>query len=279
MEKGKLYVVSTPIGNLEDITLRALRILKEVQLIAAEDTRRTRKLLNFYQINTPLTSLHDKNEPKKSASLISKLSDGADIAYVSDAGTPGISDPGYILTNKAIDASIKVVPIPGPAAVIAALSVSGLPMDSFAFHAFLPSRSGKRKQFLESQKDETKTMVFYESPRRLTSTLEDIREILGDRNIVISRELTKIYEEVMRGKVSEFIKTLAGKAIKGEITLIVSGAKKITSHGSPEEIREKFNRLKEDSTLSNRDIVDTISEEMKVPRKDVYREVLLLLKK
>lgn len=273
-KKGTLYVVSTPIGNMEDITLRALRILKEVRLIAAEDTRRTKKLLNVYDINCPLTSLYDQNELKKSAFIISKLDEGMDVAYVSDAGTPGISDPGYILINQAIEHSIRVVPVPGPSAVVAALSASGLPMDSFVFFGFLPSKTGKRKQFLESLKDETKTMVFYESPRRLLSTLKEIEEILGNRHAVIARELTKVYEEIMRCTVRELIDSLRERQLKGEITLIISGAEKHPERYSREKVMKRFNELQGDPTLSTRDMVNIISEEMEVSRKEVYKDVL-----
>jgi len=274
MERGTLYVVATPIGNLEDITLRAIRILRECDLIAAEDTRRTKKLLSAYDIGTPLTSLYDQNEAKKSASLISKMESGKKIAYVSDAGTPAISDPGYILVREAIAHSIDVVPIPGPSAVIASLSVSGLPTDSFVFYAFLPSRSGKRRQFLKSISREGRTMVFYESPNRLISALHDIHTILGDRKVVIFRELTKIYEEAFRGSVSTILDSLREKKIKGEITLLIAGAEKSVPEFSPEKIRERFEALRMDATLSTRDIVDVIAEEMGLPRKEVYRVAL-----
>jgi len=274
MQKGTLYIVSTPIGNLEDITLRAIRILREVRLIAAEDTRRTRILLNAYQIDTPLTSLHDRNELKKSIHLIARLNEGMDIAYVSDAGTPGISDPGYVFVKQAISESIKVVPIPGPVAAVAALNVSGLPMDSFVFFAFLPTRRGKRQQLLESIKEESKTMVFYESPNRLVATLQDVNEILGDREIAVSRELTKIYEETLRGTVREVSESLRGKKIKGEITLVISGAARDRSGRSVEEIRARFQEARKDPESSTRDIVDALSEEMNMPRKEIYRQVL-----
>ena len=276
MKKGMLYIVATPIGNLEDITLRALRVLKEVALIAAEDTRRTRKLLNAYGIKTPVTSLYDQNELAKSASIISRIEEGDDIAYVSDAGTPGISDPGYILINKAIEHAIEVITIPGPVAAIAALSISGLPMDSFAFYAFLPSRPAKRRQFLESLRDETKTMIFYESPRRLASSLNDIHGILGDRKMVLSREMTKLYEETIRGTISEVLKSIEGTTVKGEITLILSGAQKRSVSDQKEAIKEKLKALREDPYLTTRDIVDTISEELTISRKEVYQEVLKL---
>ena len=275
MQKGTLYIVSTPIGNLEDITLRAIRILREVGLIAAEDTRRTRILLNAYQIETPLTSLHDRNEFKKGIHLIARLNEGMDIAYVSDAGTPGISDPGYIFVKQAISESIMVVPVPGPVAAVAALNVSGLPMDSFVFFAFLPSRRGKRRQMLESIKEETKTMVFYESPNRLVAALQDISEILGDRQIAVSRELTKIYEETLRGTVNEVTESLQGMKIKGEITLVISGATiNPDKSGSPDEIRARFQEARKDPESSTRDIVDALSEEMDMPRKEIYRQVL-----
>jgi 16S rRNA (cytidine1402-2'-O)-methyltransferase len=276
MKKGMLYIVATPIGNLEDITLRALRVLKEVALIAAEDTRRTRKLLNAYGIKTPVTSLYDQNELAKSTSIISRLEEGDDIAYVSDAGTPGISDPGYILINRAIEHAIEVITIPGPVAAIAALSISGLPMDSFAFYAFLPSRPAKRRQFLESLRDETKTMIFYESPRRLASALKDIRGILGDRKMVLSREMTKLYEETIRGTISEVLKSIEGTTVKGEITLILSGAQKRSVSDRKEAIKEKLKALREDPHLTTRDIVDRISKELTISRKEVYQEVLKL---
>jgi len=220
---GTLYLVSTPIGNLEDITLRALNTLKEIDLIAAEDTRRTKKLLNHYQIETPLTSYFEYSGFRKVQSLISQLKKGKDIAIVSEAGTPSISDPGYKLTKLAIENNIKVIPIPGATALIAALSASGLPTNSFIFEGFIPRKSGKRRNFFLSLEDQPKTLIFYESPRRLLSSLKDILEVLGDREIVIARELTKIFEEVIRGKISEVIELLEDKIIKGEITILVSG--------------------------------------------------------
>ncbi|MBW2673983.1 MAG: 16S rRNA (cytidine(1402)-2'-O)-methyltransferase [Deltaproteobacteria bacterium] len=274
MQQGTLYIVATPIGNLEDITLRAIRILREVGLIAAEDTRRTRILLDAHGIDTPLTSLHDRNELKKSAHLITRLREGTDIAYVSDAGTPGISDPGYIFVKQAIAESIGVVPVPGPVAAVAALNVSGLPMDSFAFFAFLPSRRGKRRHLLETLKEESKTMVFYESPNRIVSALEDVGEVLGDRQIAVSRELTKIYEKTLRGTVAEVIKSLRGKKVKGEITLVVSGAAPTRPGASPEEIRARFQEARTDPASSTRDIINALSKEMDMPRKEIYRHVL-----
>lgn len=273
IRKGALYIVATPIGNLEDITLRAIRVLKEVQIIAAEDTRRTRKLLGAYQICTPMTSLHDHIEGKKSSTLISKMNEGMDVAIVSDAGTPGISDPGYVLVSKAIAAGIAIIPVPGASAVITALCVSGLPMDSFAFYGFLSSRSGKRKQFLSSLIDETKTLVFYESPKRLIKSLCDIGEVLGDRNIVVLREMTKVFEEIMRGTVGEVINQLQGRVVKGEVTLVIEGREKISPSFSDDEILAKFKQLWQNSGSSRRDIIEKLAKELGIPKKRVYRLV------
>ena len=221
--KGTLYIVSTPIGNLEDITLRALRILKEVDLIAAEDTRHTGILLKHFGIQKPLTSYFEGNELKKREWILSRLKQGDRIALVSDAGTPGISDPGFRLIQITIRNQIPIVPIPGPSAVITALSVSGLPTDAFLFKGFLPHKSKKRKDLLKQLEETKETLIFYESPHRLNETLKDILDILGDREIVLTRELTKIYEEILRGKVSEVQNQIGERKLKGEITLIISG--------------------------------------------------------
>jgi 16S rRNA (cytidine1402-2'-O)-methyltransferase len=273
IRKGALYIVATPIGNLEDITLRAIRILKAVRIIAAEDTRRTRKLLSAYQISTPMTSLHDHIEDKKSSMLISRMNEGMDVAIVSDAGTPGISDPGYVLVRKAIAQGIKIIPVPGTSAVITALSVSGLPMDSFAFYGFLPSRSGKRNQFLSALMDEKKTLVFYESPKRLMQSLRDIADVLGDRNVVVSREMTKVFEEIMRGTVGEVLNQLQGRVVKGEVTLVIEGRGKESSSFSDDEILAKFKTLWERSGASRRDIIEKLAKELGIPKKSVYRLV------
>lgn len=272
--KGILYIVATPIGNLEDITIRALRILREVGLIAAEDTRRTKNLLSAHRIDTPLTSLHAHNERQKSELLISKLSEGTDIAYVSDAGTPGISDPGYFLINRAIERGVKVVPIPGVSAVTTALSVSGFPMDTFVFFGFLPSKESRRRSFLYSIKEEEKTLVFYESPKRLLHALHDMEIVFGDREVVVTRELTKVFEEIIRGRLSQIMEMLKKRAIKGEITIIVKGQREKTPDRSDDEIRECFLRLRNDPRLSQRDIIERISEELDIPKKRAYRLVL-----
>jgi 16S rRNA (cytidine1402-2'-O)-methyltransferase len=221
--KGSLYIVSTPIGNREDITLRALRILKEVDLIAAEDTRHTSLLLRHFGIQTPLTSYFEGNELKKKEFILSKLRQGHRVALVSDAGTPGISDPGFRLIQSAIENQIPIIPIPGPSAVIAALSVSGLPTDAFLFKGFLPHKSKKKRDLLMQLEDVMETLIFYESPHRLSETLNDIFDILGDREMVLTRELTKIYEEVIRGKVSDIQSQIGERKLKGEITLVLSG--------------------------------------------------------
>ena len=229
-EKGTLYIVSTPIGNMEDITLRALRILKEVDLIAAEDTRRTGLLLKHFGIQAPLTSYFEGNELKKKEFILAKLKEGKKVALVSDAGTPGVSDPGFRLIQLAIENHLPIIPIPGSSAVITALSVSGLPTDAFLFKGFLPHKSKKRRDLLRELENVRETLILYESPHRILETLSDILEILGDREIVLTRELTKVYEEIIRGKVSEILNQVGDRTLKGEITLVISGkTRKFTS--------------------------------------------------
>ncbi|MEO0084983.1 MAG: 16S rRNA (cytidine(1402)-2'-O)-methyltransferase, partial [candidate division WOR-3 bacterium] len=218
-----LYIVSTPIGNLSDITLRALSILKAVDLIACEDTRHTTILLNHYQIKNKLTSYFEYNKKEKTDQIIKFIQTGKSVALVSDAGTPGISDPGYYLIRTAIENNIPVVPIPGPSALIAALIVSGLPSDRFAFEGFLPKRKGKKHKKLQNLKDEERTMIFYDSPYRVKDSLKSMLEIFGDRKIVLVRELTKKFETIIRDKISEVISQLENKKLKGEIVLIVEG--------------------------------------------------------
>jgi len=223
--EGILYLVGTPIGNLEDITLRALKILKEVDLIAAEDTRYTRKLLTHYDIHTSLTSFYEHNEVKKIPYLINCLKNGKKVALVSRAGMPGISDPGYCLIKEVVKEKIKIVPIPGPTALISALTVSGLPMDSFIFVGFLGRKEGKRINKLKALKEEKRTLIIYEAPHRLRKVLREIKDVLGDRQIVVARELTKKFEEILRGKISEIEKLFEEKEPRGEFTLIVEGNK------------------------------------------------------
>jgi 16S rRNA (cytidine1402-2'-O)-methyltransferase len=223
MGEGILYVCGTPIGNLDDITVRALNILKEVDLIAAEDTRHTRKLLNHYQIEAKLTSYHEHNELEKSKELLERLRGGLNVALVSDAGMPGISDPGYRLISLLREEGVKVVPIPGPTAMTTALVISGLPTDRFAFEGFLPRKKNERKSYLEGLKGEERTLIFYEAPHRLTKTLADILEVLGDRKIALCRELTKKFEETITGKVSELLEKFKEDSPRGEMVLVVEG--------------------------------------------------------
>lgn len=222
--KGVLYVVATPIGNREDITLRALNILRDVDLIAAEDTRKTGSLLAHYQIKNRLISFHEHNEKKRTPEIIGKLLDGISIALVSNAGTPSISDPGYRLIEAAIANKITVSPIPGVSAATAAMSVSALPTDSFVFIGFLPRKKAKRQQFLNELAVEPRPVIFYESPKRILTLLEEIISCMGDRPAVLAREMTKLHEEFIRGSVSEILKTLKSRAeIKGECTLLIAG--------------------------------------------------------
>ena len=274
--KGILYIVATPIGNLEDMTFRAVRTLKEVHLIAAEDTRRTAKLLRAYAIETPVTSLYDQNERRKSMYLINKLKTGLNVAYVSDAGTPGISDPGYELVRQSILHDIRIIPVPGVSAVITALSVSGLPTDAFIFYGFLPSRARQRKTFLTSIGGEEKTLVFYESPKRMVSTLQDMENIFGDRKIVVLRELTKVFEEVFRGTISHVIGALEGRDIRGEVTLIVAGRDKIPPDCPDDEIRDRLEKLLKETKLSRRDVIGKLAQELGISRTRIYRVANLL---
>ncbi|MGA2038431.1 MAG: 16S rRNA (cytidine(1402)-2'-O)-methyltransferase [Bryobacteraceae bacterium] len=222
---GRLYLVATPIGNLEDITYRAVRVLGEVDLIACEDTRQTRKLLDHYAISKPTISYHDHNETPRSAELASRMLAGATVALVSDAGVPLVSDPGYRLVRAAIEVGIPVEPIPGPSAALAALAGSGLPTDAFHFAGFLPAKSGQRARALEALKDEPATLIFYEAPHRVLEALEAIAQVLGARPTVAARELTKVHEEFLRGTALEVHAQLAARgSIKGEFTLLVGKA-------------------------------------------------------
>ena len=224
---GKLYLVATPIGNLEDITLRALRILKEVDYIAAEDTRNTLKLLNHFEIKKPLISNHRHNEEDRENSLIEKLKDGKNIAVVSDAGTPGISDPGEVIAKRAIEENIEVIPIPGACAAINALIASGLNTKEFVFFGFLPLNKKLRKEKLEEIKNENKTIIIYEAPHKIKDSLNDLKNVVGDRKIVLARELTKIHEEFIRGNIDEIIEK--SENLKGEMILLIEGNNEINN--------------------------------------------------
>lgn len=232
---GILYIVATPIGNLEDITLRALRVLREVELIAAEDTRRTRVLLDHYQIDKPLTSLYEHNEAQKAPALIQRIATGLNIALVSEAGTPLISDPGYRLVQQAIAQGLTIVPVPGACAAITALMGAGLPTDRFVFEGFLPKRPGRRRRRLEELQMEMRTLILYESPRRVAALLGEMQALWGDRRVVLRRELTKKFEESIRGRLSEVQAQLAGRPLLGEVTLVVEGA---PSAAPPSELHD-----------------------------------------
>jgi len=269
-KKGILYMVATPIGNLEDITVRALRVLKEVDLIAAEDTRHSRILLSAYGIRTPLVSLHEHNERERSALIVSKIESGISVAYVSDAGTPCVSDPGYHLAAAALENGIRVVPVPGPSAVIAALSVCGFPADQFLFYGFLPPKSNRRRRFLESIKDEEQTLIFYESPARIADAMQEIHEVLGDRQVVVARELTKMFEEIRRGRVSVIAAEISGSKARGEFTIIIRGASREPVSITDDEIQERLLRLRKGKSMSVRDAVADVVRQTGLPRKRVY---------
>ncbi len=272
---GTLYIVATPIGNLEDITYRAVRILKEVDLIAAEDTRHTRKLLTHFGISKPLTSYFDHNKHLKGDAILARLRDGVSVALVSDAGTPCIADPGYQLVRDAVSKGIAVVPIPGVSAAVAALSSAGLPTDSFTFIGFMPSRQGKRRQQLTSLKDEPRLLIFYEAPNRLMATLGDMCDILGERKLVVARELTKMYEEFARGDTSKVIAQFADRQIKGEVVILVAPPENSNREdGSAEYLDEVLRCYLFREGLSLKDAVKRASVEMGISRSEVYSEAL-----
>ena len=265
---GTLYVVATPLGNLEDITLRALRVLKEVTVIAAEDTRHSRKLLTHYGIATPLVIYHDHVERREAPRLVERMRAGADIALISDAGTPGISDPGYRLVAAAVAAGVRVVPVPGPSAVVAALSAAGLPTDRFAFEGFVPTRAGARHAFYAALRDETRTVVCFEAGRRLPESLADLEEALGDRPIAIARELTKVFEEIVRGTVGEIRAGLRAE-VRGEVTLLIGGSPE-EAEASAEEIRAAVGELRARG-LGLKEISLELAEKRGWRKRDVYR--------
>jgi len=269
---GTLYIVATPIGNLEDISLRALRVLKEADLIAAEDTRRTKKLLARYDISTPLTSYYDEIEREKAAELVKQLENGKNIALVSDAGTPTLSDPGFRLVREAIRAGAPVVPVPGASALLAVLSASGLPTDRFVFEGFLPTKRRERREKLQEVAQEPRTLVFYEAPHRLRDTLSDMLEIFGDREAVFGREVTKAYEEFVRGSLSAALAAIDRKEPRGEITLAVAGFAGETSSIDAKIGNEIANLLKQG--LRVKEIAEVLGERFDYPKKDIYRMVL-----
>jgi 16S rRNA (cytidine1402-2'-O)-methyltransferase len=281
-----LYLVGTPIGNLEDITLRAVRVLKEADLIACEDTRQTQKLLNHYGISTRTISYHDHNEMTRAPELVLDLERGARVALVTDAGMPGISDPGFRLISLAIRHHVPVVPIPGASAFLAALVASGLPADSFRFSGFLPAKRGQRRQLLESIKDSPRTQVFYEAPHRAKEALADVVEILGnDRHVVVAREVTKIHEEFLRGRANEVLQALNARGeIKGEITLLIGKAEESetrvgtgtcvgTGALARPTVRQRLNQIMSEEKLDPKAALKRVAKEMGISKSEAYREL------
>jgi 16S rRNA (cytidine1402-2'-O)-methyltransferase len=275
MPFGTLYIVATPIGNLEDITFRAVRTLKEVDLIAAEDTRHSRKLLSHFGISRPLTSYFDHNKEFKGNYLLGKLSEGLSVALISDAGTPCISDPGYQLVRDAAAAGVRVVPIPGPSAAITALAASGLTTNRFTFEGFLPNRLGKRRERLTHLKDDDCVLIFYESPNRLAASLADMAEILGDREAVVARELTKIYEEFVRGPLSRVAEKFGEGKVRGEVVILVAPAAGQEEIDGP-SVSSILQRLLASGDISLKDAVKRVALETGLPRGEVYDEALKL---
>ncbi len=269
---GRLYVVATPIGNLADITLRALRVLGEVDVVAAEDTRTSRKLLTHHGVRTPLVSYHAHNEEVRTSELLERMRAGERVAIISEAGTPSISDPGYRLVHEAIAAGIPVEPIPGPSALLAALVVAGLPTDAFVFEGFLPRRPTERRRRLEGLVDEARTLVFFEAPHRLDTCVAHLLEVLGDRRAALCRELTKMHEEVRRGTLSELADELRRRPVKGEIVIVVEGAGEAATPDLEGAVDEVFVRLEAGSTV--REATRAVSGELGVPRRALYDRVL-----
>jgi 16S rRNA (cytidine1402-2'-O)-methyltransferase len=272
-KKGVLYVVATPIGNLEDITYRAVRILREAGLIACEDTRHTRKLLDHYGIEGKLVSYHEHNEAERSRELIERLHEGLSVAQVSDAGMPGISDPGYRVIKSAIEQGIAVVPVPGPSALIVALAASGLPTDAFEFRGFLPAKSGQRRTELESIRPREHTMIFYEAPHRIHESIDDIVAVLGpERPIVIARELTKVHEEFLRGTVREVAENIRDRELKGEITILIGKA--VPSERSEAlDLGARLQEIMRQQNLDEKAALKVLAKERGVSKSEVYREV------
>jgi len=273
---GTLYIIATPIGNLEDMTYRAVRILGEVDLIAAEDTRHSLKLLNHFNISKPLTSYFDHNQQLKGERILSTLLQGKSVALISNAGTPCVSDPGYHLVRDAVAAGIPVIPIPGPCAAVTALSASGLPSDIFTFAGFPPSRQGKRRSFLAGMAGLPGTLMLYEAPHRLEDSLRDMREVLGERQIVVARELTKIYEEFIRGTVSEVMAVVARDKVRGEVVILVAPGEPVEQAAEP--LDEVLRRLLDDEDLSVKDAARKAAEITGVSRSEAYSEAIRLKK-
>lgn len=274
--QGELYIVATPIGNLEDITLRAIRILKEVDIIAAEDTRHTLKLLNHLEIVKPLISYHRHNEEIKTEELINKLLEGKNIALVSDAGTPVISDPGGEIVKKAIENNIKVIPVPGPCALITALIASGIDAKEFTFIGFLPMNKKNRKEKLAEIEQENKTTILYEAPHKLITTLQDLKDIVQNRKIVLAKELTKIHETYIKGTVTELLEIV--KEPKGEYVIIIEGTEKTQNEIQIEMLNnlsiEEHYKYYENKMLNKKEIIKQIAKDRNVNKNEIYKKFI-----
>jgi 16S rRNA (cytidine1402-2'-O)-methyltransferase len=266
---GAIYLVATPIGNLEDITLRALRILREADVIACEDTRHTRKLLSHFAIQKPLISCHEHNEAQRANELVERAQRGEAVAVVSDAGTPGISDPGFRVVQTAVEAGVPVVSVPGPVAAISALAASGLPTDSFLFVGFLPPKKSQRRKALESLKRQDVTLILYEAPHRIVETLEDVLQLLGDRPLVVAREMTKLHEEYLRGTVSALLKELQSRStLKGEMTVILGRGSPPQTSQKP--LAERVAELIENNGLPRMDAIKQAARERGLSKREAY---------
>jgi 16S rRNA (cytidine1402-2'-O)-methyltransferase len=277
MATGRLFVVATPIGNLEDMTFRAIEILKKVSLIACEDTRQTRKLLNRYGIRARCTSYHKFNELSKTDRIIGEIEQGKDVALVSDAGTPGISDPGYHLIKLLSERGADIIPIPGASAITSALSISAIPLDSFSFYGFIPKKRSERERFLKDLSTKKETLVFFESPHRIIGCISDMILIFGSRKALVCRELTKMHEDVMRGTLSEILERMKKKtpaSLKGEFTIVLQGAEDHPSFAQPIPIYEQFKLLVDENNLEPREAMKIIARDRGLAKNAVYREIL-----
>jgi 16S rRNA (cytidine1402-2'-O)-methyltransferase len=277
LARPALYLVGTPIGNLEDITLRALRVLREVDLIACEDTRQTQKLLARYAIPTRTVSYHEHNEAGRSAELVEQMHQGISVALVTDAGMPGISDPGHRLISRAIESGLPVVPVPGPSAFLAALVAGGFPTDSFCFRGFLPARQGERRTVLQQARNSSATLIFYEAPHRIVEALRDVVDLLGGtREIVVARELTKLHEEFLRGSSAEVLETLQRRdAVKGEITLLISKAEEsvLSRQGTQRlGIGERVQQIMSEEGIDEKAALKKAAKERRISKSEAYRQ-------
>jgi 16S rRNA (cytidine1402-2'-O)-methyltransferase len=279
---GCLYVVATPIGNLEDITLRALRILKEVDAIACEDTRQTVKLLSHFEIQKRMISYHEHNEITRAPEIVIDLEQGAKVALVTDAGTPAISDPGHRLVSLCVRHGIKVVPVPGPSAFVAALAASGMPVEEFAFIGFLPARQSARRKALRALALETRTLALYEAPHRLSDTLEDALEILGNRPAVVAREITKMYEEFLRGHLEDIASAVRKKPVRGEITLLIGASDGQTPHAenaaraaATEPLSHRVDAIMKENGVDRKAALKQAARERGITRREAYKQLLV----